>query len=98
MGCIRNQWLAQACHTHQNSVKGSEQAKACGKEKKNAKDEQRSFFKSCVWSKNNTEGVGLRFGKFSAVFADDKDQGTMTLSVASASSNKRMLFKLRGAP
>lgn len=26
------------------------------------------------------EGVGLLFGKFSAMFADDKDQGRMTLS------------------
>lgn len=45
------------------------------------------------------EGVGLLFGKFSAMFADDKDQGRMTLSECcfSVSSNKRMLFKLHGA-
>lgn len=43
------------------------------------------------------EAVGLLFGKFSATFADDKDHGRMTLSVASVSSNKRMLFKIHRA-
>lgn len=44
------------------------------------------------------EGASLLFGKFSVPFAVDKDQGRIHwLSVASVSSNKRMLFKLHRA-
>lgn len=65
--------------------------------KKKAKDKQKFFLKSCAWGKKRMEGVSLLFGKFSAMSVDDKDHGRMTLSVASVSSNERMLFKIHRA-